>query len=614
MKASIIALIDHVRDMATLAEADRVLLPILTLRYAYQHKERLDLRCNYTWDELSNDRTSEKITRAMNDLGDQIPQIRAGLALFKKPDMKSALTELIYQAGKIDFPENGKDLMDAYFEAGARAKNRAGLLVEQSELNSIGIGILDIQPGTSVYDFSASNGRTLAEVANSQSNVAVYGNVWNEEAFSIAQLYLFICGIKQFHLTNHELIPLLSYEQGEDRQYDYVISHPPLGLKMKNDIHTRFGTVKREASMAYIIYALNSLKEQGKAVVTVSNGTLFLGASTGEIRRILIEDDLIEAVISFAPGVFHNTSIPVSMLVLNKAKPAERTGRIQIIDASALGQRKRGITVLDDSEVTQIIDCYKGFHEDNKLSRVLDLFEIRENRYNLLPSSYMQMEDSDSIIGKVLIDRSTYERKIETVPLRTLARIYRGLNTAGSTETGTIEAKVIQLSDVQHGMLHLDTVETYRIKNTTKEHEAEIQAGDVLLTSRGIAMKFVVVPDLAGRGPFYLSANFIGLQPFAGVDPYFLLTFFESPIGESYIRSLRKGSALPILNVKDIQNIPVPKLSESEMAEIGQMHKKAMEDYARAIELAQQQRTNELERLYEKMGVSKGYKKKNGTK
>src|SRR5690606_6849372 len=130
MRARMIALADQVRGFPSPNEANRGLMPILTLRYAYQHQERLAIPFRYTWDELTHDHTNEKISWALHELGDRFPQIKEGLAQFQKADRKHAWSELVYLAGKIDFPENGKELLEAYFEAGAKAKGRSGLLFE----------------------------------------------------------------------------------------------------------------------------------------------------------------------------------------------------------------------------------------------------------------------------------------------------------------------------------------------------------------------------------------------------------------------------------------------------------------------------------------------------
>ncbi|MEC0235677.1 N-6 DNA methylase [Paenibacillus kribbensis] len=611
MRVQLFGLIDKVvRGVLPVYQYDSLMMPVMGLRYGYTHQGKLGLRFKFSWEELSNDRSGSLINQALNDLAEQKPEIALGLSLFNVEDARSVLQELIYHMGKFEFPEDSYELLEAYFEAGARAKGKAGVVFESEVLNILGTKILNIKHGASVYDFSCGHGRTLAEAMKSSSDVSAIGNDFNRETVGIGQLFCFMCGLQNFEIQQKDTLQLLAQEKAVSQTFDYVISHPPMGLKLDHEIRTKYGIVRRDATIGFVIRALDSLKEDGKAVVTVSNSVLFQGAATGEIRRTLIEDDLIEAVITLPGGLLSNTAIPVTMLVLNKKKIDERKNKILIIDASSLGDRKRGFTIIPRAGIDQILNYYTEWKEDKKLSCVLDVIEVRENNYNLLPSSYVQMEDAETIIGSVQIDRANYEKSVSTIPLKQLVGIYRGLNTASSVETDAFRAKVIQLSDVKDGVLNLSTVENYGIKTTTKGEEAEIQSGDVLITSRGIAMKFTVVPDLEENGPFYLSANFIGLRPLPEVDPHFLLAFFESPIGESYIRSLRKGASLPILNVKDIQDIPIPKQSAAEMAQVGLEYKRVVQDYLQAIAKAENDRMQGFEEVYSNIGLSKGYKKK----
>lgn len=612
MKVQLFGLVDKVaRGVLPVYQYDQVVIPVMALRYGYIHQQRLGLRFKFSWEEVSNDRSGALIVRALNELAVQKPENAIGLSLFNAEIASSILPELMYHIGKLELPEDCYDFLEEYIETEARNKGKAGGAAFESEaLNVLGTKILNIKQGASVYDFSCGYSRTLAMVMRFNCGISAIGHDVNREAVGIGQLFCFMCGLQNFELQQQDTLQLLDQENALSSKADYVISHPPMGLKLDCEIRTRYGVVKRDATIGFVIHALDSLKEDGKAVVTVSNSVLFQGATTGEIRRTLIEDDLIEAVITLPGGLFSSTAIPVTMLVLNKKKTVERKKKILIIDASSLGERKRGYTIISSGEIDQILNYYTEWKEDNKFSRILDVFEIQKNSFNLLPSSYVQMEDAETIIGSVQIDRSNYEKSISTLPLKQLVGIYRGLNTASSVETEAVQAKVIQLSDVKDGVLNLNTVENYGIKTTTKSEEAEIQSGDVLITSRGIAMKFAVVPDLRGKGPFYISANFIGLRPLPGVDPHFLLAFFESPIGESYIRSLRKGASLPILNVKDIQDIPIPKQSATKMAEVGLKYKRVIQDYLQAVAKAENDRMKGFEEVYSNIGLSKGYKRK----
>ncbi|NHN34373.1 N-6 DNA methylase [Paenibacillus agricola] len=610
-EAALFGMADKLRSTVLTAEKyDNVIVPLFSLRYGYVFQEKYDLHFTMPWSEISGDRSGNKVMQALGELASQRSEIQHGLMLLDIESCRGILPELMYQLEKIEFIEDSSELLETYFQAGAKLRSKYGTLFEPNEINDLAVRILDVKPNASVYDFAAGYARSLVQAAQSNVNVSIHGNDINKEAVGIGQLYCFVSGLQQFNYEQNDVFTLLSDEVTSERKYNYVISHPPLGLKLDQEIRTKYGVIRRDATMGFVIHALDSLKEDGKAIVTVSNSVLFQGAATGDIRKDLVDDDLIDAVITLPAGIFMGTSIPITMLVLDKNKTPERKGKVQIIDATSFGERKRGETSMSSAEIDQIMDRYLHFKEDNKLSRILDVFEIRQNNYNLLPSSYVQMEDANSIIGEVQIDRSAFENNIKTVPLRQVVDIYRGLNTAGSLDTETTKAKVIQLADLQDGVLHLDSVQTYGLKATTNEKECEIKAGDVLLTSRGIVMKFAVVSELEEDDSYYLSANFIGLRPLPGVNPYFLLAFFESPIGESYIRSLRKGAALPILNVKDIQDIPIPKLSSDEMEQIGNRYKKTSSDYAEAIKAAKRIYINQLEQVYENIGVSKGYKKK----
>lgn len=610
-EAALLGMVDTLRGRLTFDQYDNIIVPLLGLRYGYIFQEQKGLHFSMPWSELSSDRAGIKILQAMDEMIAQIPQIQMGLKLFNIENARESLLELFYQLEKIDFMRNSSDLLNSYFQLGAKFRSKSGTITEPDEVIELAVKILDVKSNTSVYDFEAKYARSLVQAAHKNSNVSVYGNDSNEDAVGVGQIYCFMSGLQEFNCEHNDVFTLLNDEGSSKRKFDYVISNPRLGFKIDQDIRTKYGVIRREGTMGFVIHALESLNESGKAIVTVTNSVLFQGSTTGGIRKALVEDDLIDAVITLPAGIFIGTAIPITMLVIDKSKSPERKGKVQIIDATSLGERKRGITMISSDDIEQIVDCYTHLKEDNKVSRILDVSNIRNNDYNLLPSSYVQMEDVDSIIGEVQIDRSAFEEDTETVPLRKIANIFRGLNTAGSMDNNTMQAKLIQLSDVQNGVLHLNRVGTYGLKATTKEDEGEIKPGDMLLTSRGIVMKCTVVPELPANESYYLSANFIGIRPLPGVNPYFLLAFFESPIGESYIRSLRKGAALPILNVKDIQDMPIPRLTPDEMEKIGKRYRGISSEYEEAVHAANHRRVKQLEQVYTQIGVSKGYKRKN---
>lgn len=582
---------------------------LAAVRYAYLHKDKLELEISFSWEELSENNSGDYIHLMIDDLASQIPQIKIGMDLLSIDSILSILPELITCLGEMDFPEDSSDLLEGLLDLELRSNFKRGGIYEPKELNIITTKILNIKGNASLYGCITNYGRVLVEAVKLKSSISIYAIDTNAQIIGIGQLYLFMSGVKNFDLRPKETINVLNNELNTNQKFDYVISYPPFGYKLNYEVHTKYGSLKKDATIGFVIHAIESLKEDGKAIVTVTNSLLFQGSITGDIRKRLVEEDLIEAVITLPSGFYVGTSLPISIMVFNKNKSEERKGKIQIIDATSFGTRNRGITKLSTKDIDDITDYYYEFREDNKICKVLNLSDIKDNNFNLLPTSYLQIEEVNSIIGEVEVNRSLYEEEVFTTPLKNLAEIYRGINTVNNSDSDTIEAKLIQLSDVNKGEIHLDKVKKYLIRKTVKEKDTELKTNDVIISSRGIAMKVAIVPDINKEEPHYLSANFIGLRPLPGVNPNFLLAFFESPIGESYIRALRKGVMLPILNLKDMNNIPIPKLSKKEMNEIGDSYLQALFEYNKAINFATQNYVESLQAIYETSKLKIGYEK-----
>ena len=123
---------------------------------------------------------------------------------------------------------------------------------------------------------------------------------------------------------------------GELMSFDRVIANPPFSLKKwgkeeaDSDPYGRYpyGTPPKDAGdLAFIQHMIASLNAEGKMGVVVPHGVLFRGSSEKEIRKGILEDDLLEAVIGLPSALFYGTGIPAALLIINKKKPVERKGR-----------------------------------------------------------------------------------------------------------------------------------------------------------------------------------------------------------------------------------------------------------------------------------------------
>jgi len=122
--------------------------------------------------------------------------------------------------------------------------------------------------------------------------------------------------------------------------------------------------------------------------VIVPHGVLFRGGSEGEIRQALLEADLVEAVIGLPPNLFYGTGIPMAVLVINKHKPTERSGKVLFINANRDFAKAGTRNTLQPENISRIVDTFDAFAGCERFSRVVGLDEIRENSFNLNVSRY----------------------------------------------------------------------------------------------------------------------------------------------------------------------------------------------------------------------------------
>src|SRR5262249_37662207 len=121
---------------------------------------------------------------------------------------------------------------------------------------------------------------------------------------------------------------------------------------------------------------------------------LFRGAAEGEIRKGILRDDLLEAVVGLPPNLFYGTGIPAAILVFNKAKVPERKRKVLFIEASREFGTRTTQNVLRDEDVRKIAATFHAFHDVEKYARVVLLDEIEKNEFNLNISRYMNTAET----------------------------------------------------------------------------------------------------------------------------------------------------------------------------------------------------------------------------
>ena len=173
-------------------------------------------------------------------------------------------------------------------------------------------------------------------------------------------------------------------EDYEQIKTNVVISNPPYSLKWEPKQDERFAgyplAPKGAADYAFVLDGLSRLTDNGTAFYILPHGVLFRGKAEGEIRKQLVENNLIDAVIGLPDNTFLNTSIPVFILVLKKNRQRKD---ILFIDASREFEKKGKQNILTREHLEKIADTYWNRRTTEKYSNVTTLEEIRKNEYNL---------------------------------------------------------------------------------------------------------------------------------------------------------------------------------------------------------------------------------------
>lgn len=250
-----------------------------------------------------------------------------------------------------------------------------------------------------VYDPACGTGGMLTSCKNFVTpinpsiDVVLFGQELNEEIYAICKADMLIKGENDENIKGPS--STLSKDQFKYMKFDFMISNPPYGRKWEQDeeavkkeaekgFEGRFGAGLpriNDGQLLFLQHMISKMKEDEKSrIAVITNGSpLFTGdAGQGEseIRKWMIENDLIEAIIALPDQLFYNTGIRTYIWILTNDKPPERIGKIQLVDSTSFfHKRRRGLgfkrNYLDKSDVEEIVKLFDELKE-NKNCKIFD--------------------------------------------------------------------------------------------------------------------------------------------------------------------------------------------------------------------------------------------------
>ena len=276
-----------------------------------------------------------------------------------------------------------------------------------------------------VYDPACGSGgmfvQSLKFIENHQGNirnVSIYGQEKNPTTWKLAKMNLAIRSIdgdlgKFAADTFHE-------DLHKDLKADYILANPPFNIsdwgqeKLVDDYRWKYGIPpKGNANYAWLQHMISKLSVNGKAAIILANGSLSTGGQEAEIRKNIIEADLVDCIVAMPSNLFYTVTIPCSVWIINRNK--KQNGNTLFINASNMGNMvTRKLRELTEEDIYKIADTYHNYQNNVNYEDILGyckkstINEIKSNDYVLTPGRYVGTEE-------VKDNGVPFEEKIKTL-------------------------------------------------------------------------------------------------------------------------------------------------------------------------------------------------------
>jgi type I restriction enzyme M protein len=295
------------------------------------------------------------------------------------------------------------------------AGKKGGGFSSPKEAVELLIDILDPVEGMRICDPACGSGGMLIQSVyhlkakgENPKNISLYGQEINVGTWAICKMNLLLHGLQNAQIKRCDTLrdpQLLS--QGKLMDFDIVIANPPFSLKnwgyeqAQTDPYQRFRfgvPPKGYADYAFVQHMIATVNFKGRVGVVLPHGVLFRGGAEGKIRKGILAEDLIEAVIGLPSKLFYGAGIPACLFILNKNKSKERKGKVFFLNGANDFLEGKKQNKLRPEDIDKIVYAFREYKTVQKYCRPVPLNEIQENDYNLNITRYIDITEEEEKI------------------------------------------------------------------------------------------------------------------------------------------------------------------------------------------------------------------------
>lgn len=342
-----------------------------------------------------------------------------------------ALNDIVLMINEFTFKdETGHDILGDVYEYligqfAANAGKKGGEFYTPHEVSQIlakivTLNVKDTSEQFRVYDPTMGSGSLLLTVqkelpnGEKEGSVDFYGQELNTTTYNLARMNLMMHGVNYRNMELKRADTLDAdwpFAEKEGIQtplkFDAVVANPPYSQnwdienidREKDTRFKGFGVAPAsKADYAFILHGIYHLDKTGAMAIVLPHGVLFRGASEGKIRKNIIQENLLDAVIGLPANLFYGTSIPTCVLVFKGREARGNNKDILFIDASNEFEKGKNQNKLTEENIKNIIKVYQDRVNVDKYAHVASLDEIKENDYNLNIPRYVDTFEEEVVV------------------------------------------------------------------------------------------------------------------------------------------------------------------------------------------------------------------------